>query len=525
MRLKKIYYSIFALLFLQSVHLFSVNVDSSALVVETKYGKIKGIFENNTYVWKGIRFAKPCIGDLRFKNPQPIENWEGVKDATAFGTMAPQQKSKKWVKKMDEDCLFLNVWKPNTNTNKRPVMVWIHGGGFYTGTGSHPIYNGSDLAQKGDVIIVTLNYRLGALGFLYFDEIKGSQEGFDSNLGIKDQVAALKWVKENIENFGGDSNNITIFGQSAGATSVLTLMNMPCTEGLFHKAIAQSPAINANWTKNQATAFTKNFLKLFSIDENNLSELYKISVDSLVVIGDRVVEKELFHIPGIGTYAPTIDGVFIPSMYNDSTARVNSRKIPFIIGTNKHEMNMLYKVPIMPFKATEDDVHKVFASTDCPDDECRVTSFYDDYPSTQTVLNICTDRIFRIPSITLADDYSKNAATYMYRFDWYSMGLNAAGYKAAHAIDLFFVFNSFNTVHGKKVTTLANMKKARRLSNKMQHAWINFAYTGNPNDKGSNKWAPYDTTNRATMIFNKKTKLKYDPDRKHRLAWRGLKFL
>lgn len=510
------------LIFYFNTIIFSQETINENLLVSTPQGKYKGIYENNAYVWKGIRYAKPCVGELRFKNPQPIDSFDSIAEVTKFGPMAPQQKSKKWVKIMNEDCLYLNIWKPNTNTNKRPVMVWIYGGGFYTGSSSLPIYNGSDLANKGDVIVVTFNYRLGALGFLYFDEIKKNQQGFDNNLGIKDQVAALKWVKENIEYFGGDPNNITIFGQSAGATSVLTLMNVPATEGLFHKAIAQSPAIHQNWTKEEATAFTRNFLKLFSIDENNLSDLYKIPVDSFVKVGNNVVEKVLFPVPGIGTYAPTIDGEFLPTMYHDSTARLNSRNIPLIIGTNKHEMNMLYKVPIMPFNADESDVHKVFATTNCPDDEKRIISFYEKYPSKQTVLNICTDRVFRIPSICLADDHCNIASTYMYRFDWYSMPLNLAGYKAAHALDLFFVFNTFNTVHGKKVTTLANMKKARKISEKMQHAWINFAHTGNPNDIGSKEWEPYNNTTRPTMVFNKKTKLKYDPDRKFRQAWGGI---
>lgn len=519
--LKNYYFTFISVFFL----VFSIQaqtIDSAATIVVTKNGKIKGLLENNTLVWKGIRYAKAPVDSLRFKAPQPVENWEGIKSATEFGTIAPQQKSTKWKKNIHEDCLFLNIWVANTAAKKRPVMFWIHGGGFYTGSGSHQIYDGASLAEKGDVVVVTINYRLGPLGFLYFDQLKGNNTGFENNLGIKDQIAALQWVKDNIENFGGDPENITVFGQSAGATSVLTLMSIPSAKGLFQKAIAQSPAINQNWTPEEATALTKNYMNLFGITEDNISELYKISADSLVLTANRMIEHPPFEVPGIGTFAPTIDGVFIATTFNDSVARAQSRQIPLLIGTNKHEMNVFLKIPITPFEAKPEDVHKLFAATDCSEDEARVTSFYKHYPSKQSVLNICTDRVFRIPSISLADDHSKNISTYMYRFDWNSLPLNLTGYKACHALELFFVFNTFNTRYGKQVTMLANKRKAYRISNKIQEAWINFAKTGNPNAIGSEKWKPYNSRERATMIFDRKSKLKFDPDRKHRLAWKGL---
>lgn len=500
--------------------------DSSApqLIVQTKQGKVQGIMENNVLIWKGIRYAQAPIGELRFKAPQPPESWEGIRLATEFGTIAPQQKSKKLKKNMSEDCLFLNIWETNTKATKRPVMFWIHGGGFYTGSGSHPIYNGASLVEKGDVIVVTINYRLGPLGFLYFDKLKGDNKGFENNLGIRDQIAALKWVKENIENFGGDPDNITVFGQSAGAVSVLNLMSIPSAKGLFHKAIAQSPAINQNWTPEQATVFTKNYMSMFGITENNISSLYTISTDSLISVADRMIEKPVFEVPGIGTFAPTIDGEFITGTFGDSLALEQSRKIPLLIGTNRHEMNVFLKIPLMPFAAKKEEVHKLFVETNRAKDETHVTSFYRKYPSKQSVLNICTDGIFRIPSIGLADCRLKSIPTYMYRFDWNSIPLNLTGYKACHSLELFFVFKSFDTKYGKKVMLLSNKRKAYRIANKIQEAWINFARTGDPNNVGSYKWKSYNSEERATMIFDRKTRLRYDPDRKYRMAWDGLKF-
>ena len=395
--------------------------------------------------------------------------------------------------------------------------LWaIHGGGFYTGGGSLPYYDGANLAKQGDVIIVTINYRLGPLGFLYFENLKGNNPGFESNIGIKDQMAALKWVKENIEHFGGDSANVTIFGQSAGAVSVVTLMNTPSGKNLFHKAIAQSPVYAQCWTKEKATRFTTSFLELLGIRENNLTDIYSYPYDSLVKVADRMIETEDCQITGVETFAPTIDEEFITSFTTESNA------VPFLLGTAKNEMNLFIKEPLMPFSASSKYIYKIFASDEKQLADPIIKS-YRKYQKKQTILDICTHGVFLMPSISKAENHSIKAPTYFYRFDWSSLPLNLAGYKTCHALDIFFVFNSFETKQGQMVSKFANKKEIKQITQNIQAAWINFAHTGNPNAIGLNKWEVFNASTHATMIFDKKTRLEFDPDKKHRLAWKDIK--
>jgi len=499
-------------------------IDSSQFLVKTQYGLVKGSTENGIYVWKGIDYASAPINELRFKAPQPPQKWDTIKSAMEFGSACPQLNVVENTFPTSENCLNLNIWSPSTKDKKHPVMVWIHGGAFYTGSGSWSIYNGSKLSQNGDVVVVTINYRLGALGFLNFDEINCNENGFESNLGIKDQVAALRWVKENIEAFGGDPNNITIFGESAGATSVLTLMSTPNANGLFHKAIAESPPINSFWTPEEATAVTKRYLSLLNINENSLDKLYEFSADTLVKVAYEMIQNYSYEIPGIGTFAPTVDNKFILSLYSDcSKADTSAFAIPLLIGTNKNEMNLFNKMEMIPFSGKEIEIERMVPSIS-EEQIDRISNVYKrrNFRKEQLITNVCTDGVFRLPSIQLADEKSKCAPTYMYRFDWRSAPLFVSGYRTFHGLDIFFVFNSFDTKAGKRVTTLTRKKKVYDISNDMQEAWVNFARTGNPNGDGEEKWKPYNSEDRATMIFSRRSKLKLDPNYKQRMAWQGI---
>ncbi len=519
---KKCCYFGILFLFLTFNNTFSQSIDTTQFFVQTKQGIVKGSYENETYVWKGINYAKSTAGEKRFQAPEPPENWEGIKLATAYGNVAPQETIIKSGLASSEDCLNLNIWSPDTKNTKRPVMLWIHGGAFYTGSGSLPIYNGTKLSQKGDLVIVTINYRLGALGFLYLDEIKKPEDKFESNLGIKDQIAALKWVKENIEQFGGDPNNITIFGQSAGAASVLTLMATSAAKGLFEKAIAESPAPNQYWMPHEGTSVTKRYLAMLGVSENNLSDLYKIPADSLVKVGYEMIHKFSPQIPGIGTFAPTIEGCFITQIYSDTTCAEQRQGIPLLLGTNKNEMNLFNKMDMIPFSAKENELQRLIPGI--RDDEVeRIFSLYKkQVMKEQRVSNIITDGVFLIPCIQVADELSKANPTYMYRFDWTSLPLYVTGFKTCHALDVFFVFDAFDSKIGKKVTLLTRKKIVQNVADDIQTAWVNFARTGNPNDVGIETWKKYDSSERATMVIQRKAKLKFDPNQRQRKAWEGI---
>jgi para-nitrobenzyl esterase len=477
--------------------------------------------EQGVCVWRGIPYAKAPIGNLRFKAPQAPDSWTGVRDATKFGPAAPQMKRAiANDEKQSEDCLFLNIWSPAADGKKRPVMFWIHGGGFVSGSGSLPMYDGAPLAKKGDVVIVTINYRMGPFGFLYFKDLKNSTD-FESNLGIRDQVAALKWVRENIAAFGGDPDNITIFGESAGAISVETLMCIPAAKGLFKRAIAESGPPEALWTAEAATALTKRYLKILGVSEDSLSKLRTMPVDTLESVL-KVLMKEIKTEPTLlKVFCPTIDGDFIPHDLLSTIKAGQCTGIDLLIGTNKNEANLFAMKKLNMAPTTADQLAPYIKHIPA-DKKTALFNTYKDYPSRDGILDLITDGLFAMPAIQLAGYQCEYASTYMYRFDWCSKPLKTVGLKACHGLELPFVFGTFHTNLGKKVLLFANKKRIHNLSDQIQTAWLNFAHTGNPNAAGNETWKKYKDTDRSTMIFDKQTLLQNDPGSQQRKAWTGV---
>ena len=258
---------------------------STAPFVETQYGKVQGTQRDGVSVWKGIPFAQPPLELLRFRAPQPHEGWTGVRETTQFGAISPQASDGSFGTlpgPMSEDCLTLNIWSPQADAERRPVMVWIHGGSFVTVSGSTHWYNGTSFAERGNVVVVTINYRLGALGFLYLGEYAGEEYATSGNNGLLDQIAALRWVKENIAAFGGDPNNVTVFGESAGAMSIGALLAMPAAKGLFRRAILQSGAAHRVNSRQTAASGTESLLGELGIGPSDMSRLLTTSVDDIL---------------------------------------------------------------------------------------------------------------------------------------------------------------------------------------------------------------------------------------------------
>lgn len=500
-----------------SARTFAMYTDENPLV-KTHTGEVKGVKEKDIFVWKGIPYAEAPVGELRYQNPQPVKKWNGVYDATKFRTVCPQRDGLlTYGEKKDEDCLFLNVWSPAADGKKRPVMFWIHGGGFMSGSGSSDMYDGANLVKKGDIVLVTINYRLGPLAFLYFKNLAGENPGFQNNLGIKDQIMALKWVHENIANFGGDPNNVTIFGESAGARSVIALLGAPAANGLFQRAIAQSATPDFSYTPEEATLITKTFLDILKIPYNELDRLKKLPVDTLINAVSKLDEK-LSPADGWNkVFTPTIDDEF------DLYGNVARGKVDLLIGTNRDESNLFAtkQMGMMPSKAEGLKPYLVDMDTA---DVNRIIKSYKNYPNKNAVLQILTDAIFRIPSIDYADLHAENASVYMYRFDWCSFPLKMVGLRSFHGLELAFVFGNNEAALSKKMLVMANKRKVKKLSEVVQTAWINFARTGNPNDDGKNLWPAYSPQNRATWIFDNKCHLQIDPDSVQRKAWVGVDF-
>ncbi|WP_019636480.1 carboxylesterase/lipase family protein [Paenibacillus fonticola] len=474
------------------------------LIAECAYGKLKGEQNGAVICWKGIPYAKAPLRDLRYAPPQEPEPWQGVRDATEYG-FASLQPIKGKV--MDEDCLSLNIWSPGADHRRRPVLVWIHGGGFMVGAGSDPMFDGKSFAEKGDLVVVTINYRLGAMGFLYLDEWGGTAFQDSGNLGILDQIAALKWVQQNISPFGGDPNQVTIFGESAGGRSVGLHLALPQSKGLFHRAIIQSGMISTYRSKSDASRITNEILKKLQISADHLYTLRTIPAE-------QILEAVPPLRPAVGL-EPTFEGNFFAKMPLAAAADGFNKDIPVIIGTTQHEVT-----PNMDpeWAGKSDEELLALFKQRVGDVLQQAVSFYstkyDQDPSLlHQLARLLTFHDFNIPAIKLAEHRNLHQApTWVYRFDWTS---EAAGGFAFHGIEVPFVFNNLDA--SKAFTGTASESQA--VADQIHAAWIAFAKTGSPNGPGLPVWSPYSSEERETMLFNKESKLARDPNSDEREFW------
>ena len=337
-------------------------------------------------VWRGIPYAASTAGEGRFRAPRPPEPWTGVRDASTFGPVPPQQRG--WFDlfgagrrtAMGEDCLSANVVAPAAPGPPRPVMVWIYGGAFSIGSSAVPGYAGHALARTGDVVYVSFNYRLGALGFTDVTRYATAERPFDANLGLRDQVAALEWVRDNIAAFGGDPGNVTIFGESAGGISVTTLMAVPAARGLFHRAIAQSPAPAAAYTRERAAGWAAQLVGLLGAEEKDaVHALLDASADELVAAGTLLDEWANEATPGVLCFAPVVDGEFLPVHPLDAAASGAAHPVPLLIGTNDREGTLFAKSRGNLLPTTPARLARMFAGTD-PAARDRILAAYPGYP-------------------------------------------------------------------------------------------------------------------------------------------------
>jgi para-nitrobenzyl esterase len=388
-------------------------------VVETQFGKVEGVQQGPVKIWKGIPFAQAPLGSLRFRPPQQPKPWSGVRDASQFGPIAPQVPMQ--MEAMfgaaqvisGEDCLYLNIWSPGADDAYRPVMVWIHGGAFVTGSGSTPWYEGSSFATNGNVVVVTINYRLGALGFLHLADLGADASEFTSNCGLLDQIAALEWVRDNIAAFGGDPSNVTIFGESAGAMSIGTLLAMSSSRGLFKRAILQSGAGNAVSKRETATKVASALLTELGLGTHQIAALKDVPVDQLLAAQNKVGNRT-----GLLAFQPAVDGVTLERMPIEAIADGSAEGVDVLIGTNRDEMKLF--TMMTPSTANPDEVllHRLFGANG--------QQVLDTYRSAlpqeaagDAWTDLTTDRTFRIPAIRLAEKQAKRGEhVWMYRFDW-----------------------------------------------------------------------------------------------------------
>lgn len=500
------------------------------IAVETRAGRIAGAAEGGLAVFRGIPYARPPVDGARWAPPQAMAPWPGLREARHFGAPAPQPQTPGMLildvgADQSEDCLTLNVWTPAADGGRRPVMVWLHGGAFLIGAGSQGLYDGQHLARRGDVVVVTLNYRLGALGFLRLAEATRGAVASSGNEGLLDQIAALSWVRDNIAAFGGDPGNVTVFGESAGAMAVVALMAMPAAEGLFHKAIAQSGAGHASRSLMDAERLAQAFCRLLGIAPSDAAALRNLSPQRMIDIAPALGLKVLQGAEGlqgeIMTYQPVQDGAHLAGLPYDLIRQGRAQRVPLLIGTTSEEMKLFpiqspdwderalarRLATLMPVSSGE-GVIEAYRSL-MPGADARALYFA-----------IETDRIFRLPALRLAEaQAARRLPAYLYEFTWGSPALGGL-FGACHAIDLGFTFGTAGI--GPFAAFFGSGPEAEALGRCMMDAWIAFARTGNPSTPALGAWAPYGTAVRSTMMLGSACALMAAPGEERRRLWDGV---
>ncbi len=501
-----------------------LQTSAEATLAQTTCGSVAGYIDNGIFTYKGIPYAKA----ERFMPPVPADKWEGVRSCRAYGPTCPQGKRMGWYSDEqafsfnwndgfpDEDCLRVNIWTPGINDGKkRPVMVWLHGGGYSAGSGQElPSYDGRNLAEKGDVVVVTLNHRLNVLGFLDLSAY-GEKYAHSGNSGLLDLVAALEWVQENIANFGGDASNVTIFGQSGGGGKVSTLLATPAAKGKFHKAIVQSGAMlrtmDSRWSRRIGAAVVEEL----GITPCRIDEISKVPFEDLLAAGEKVIarlkpeaEKQGFASFIFG-WAPTVDGSVLPRQPFDPQAPEQSKDIPMLIGTTIHEFSMSTYVPQL--RTINQDAAVEYLKSRYGDRTDEFLELFENtYPGYEPKDLIDTDFIFRPSAIEQAGLKSRQggAPVYMYMFAWESPVLDGI-LRSTHCMEIPFVFNNAD-VHASMT---GGGTGAMKLADVMSQSWINFARTGDPNTEKLPEWPTYNCSEGAAMIFNDDCEVRYNHDK------------
>lgn len=512
---------------------------AASVEVKTGYGAVRGTEIGGVRTFRGIPFAAPPVGALRFAAPERPAPWEGVLDATTSGAacvqptgLMPGQEEAIFSTlfgpgklPMSEDCLYLNVFAP-AGAEHKPVMVWIHGGAFIIGTGSSPMYDGSSLAKRGDVVVVTINYRLGVLGFL------NVAEAGPCNAGLLDQVAALTWVRDEIAAFGGDPGNVTIFGESAGGKSVECLSAMPAARGLFRRAIVQSTYDPPMELDAAVAAASKLLVEVGVADAAggaiDLVRLRTVPVEDLLGAQTRQTREAMASGGGIGSglgsWIPVVDGDTLPRLPRDAFAAGDAAGITMAIGTTRDEAKLF--TAMMPMLAALQEpalptmLGMLVGSSETA--EALIAAYRGsrgaDFPPVDLFVAAMTDRMFRQHSLHLAEAQSKQQPeTWMYLFEWEGVGMDGT-IGACHALELPFVFGTLDSELGQLAGSGA---EAAALSTAMQDAWSAFARTGDPSSAAL-AWPRYDTSRKATAVFGRKLELRDAPLEAERQAWVAL---
>ena len=496
-------------------------------IAETTAGQVQGGEEDGLHVFRGIPFAAPPVGELRFRAPQPHPGWAGVRDATEFGPIAIQQVNEGLEallpsprQPQSEDCLLLNVWTPAVDDARRPTMVWIHGGGYTIGSGSEPYYTGANLAARGDVVVVTINYRLNVLGFLNDPELG------EFNLGTRDQIAALRWVHENIASFGGDPGNVTIFGESSGGQSMTTLLAAPAAAGLFQRAIPQSPDPHHAHHVEGAKASAERLYADLGVSSGDLEALRALPAADLLAAYSAIEAgwMETLNAGMIGQLmtCPILDAQVMPELPIDVIRSGAAAGVDLLIGITDEE----FKLIGLMLPSEDLDEAAVVARLDAEHGDGR--RVYDAYLAARSargestepkeILDAAlTDGLTVVPAWQIADAHADaGGATFAYVFDWKSPMLDGA-LGACHALDIPFTFGT----QAMAAEFAGSGPEADALADCVMDAWIAFARSGDPSTEALS-WPAYDSKRRAQMMLGPDVRVEHAWRAEEQAVWDGV---
>ncbi len=513
------------------------------IIVETAAGKVCGLLERGVLSFKGIPYGAPTGGHRRFRPPEPAEPWAGVKYAGDFGPICYQTgflvdesrsdayghaRTEGHIRYLpqSENCLVLNVWTPAIKDGgKRPVMVWLHGRGHYGGAASETMYNGANLSRRGNVVVVSINHRLNVFGYLYLEEIAGEEFKGSGIAGELDIVLALKWVKDNIEYFGGDPDNVTIFGQSGGGAKVSFLMAMPAARGLFRRCIIQSGPATRGIERKDATEYAERLLDKLGIKVNEIHKLQQVPPPQLLFAANNVSEKPRVGFTGrvmndLMLLQPVVDRHYLPAHPFDPVAAPTAADIPLIIGTTRDENATYVAADPRRRRLTEEEMRQRLVPL-LGEKIDRVLGTYRKTRPNDTPWDLyvgITSEAFRRLTVRLAERklHGGTAPVYMYLFTYVSNFLGGL-LKAGHGTEIPFVFDNTDDV-----PFTGDRPDKYQMAAAMSEAWTAFARSGTPNHLGIPQWEPYTLEKRATMVLDVPCRLEYDPAREELDAWEGM---
>lgn len=487
----------------------------------TTSGTVEGVTRDAVTRWRSIPYARPPVGKWRLRAPEPPAPWRGVRYCYDFAYCAPQQRRYTMIgvnkyQSRSEDCLTVNVVAPaEPADHPLPVMFFIHGGGYMLGSSATPLYDGASLARRG-CIYVSVNYRLGALGCLDMSSLSTPDRPIDGNLFLRDLVLALQWVRDNAAAFGGDPAKVTIFGESAGADAVVALLAVPAARGLFAGAIAESPASGLVSDSEGAARFARQFATLLGAGADDAAETVLRAQPWQLVKGvDRLLQASVKEMAGSFAIGPTVDGDYLPYAPFEAMRRGESHPVPVIVGHNAEEGRLFARwLKMLPI--TEPVIEQMLAGID-PAARARIDRAYPDYPRPDACMQLGADMCFGSAAWHIADAHGRHAPAFLYRYDYAPRTLALAGLGATHATELFAVFDVYRTRFGALLTVAADQASAQRVSRDIQTRWRTFARTGAPGDG----WPAYTGDDRAVMVFDRRSRLEFDPAPERREAWAG----